>query len=472
MRVRRAIFFSIALGLLAVCVWGIRSTSMGLGFRIPSVLAQTLFQQKCTSPFSPIVGPTWQIADSRGSLYQWGCVDQNGNLQIGPTIYVSLPSVSDACASLNNALLELPANGGIVDARRHTGTLSCLSDPFSGFSSSGKLLLGNVTYQISVSWILPQKFQIMGMGRGDTSSTNTVIQASSAFPNSTPLIQFGTSGALDGTKLSNLSIDCNNKSGAIGVQVFFAQEQSSINRVMVRDCPGIGIDVETSASQNFGPIDNFEILNTNLCTNCNANTIGLVVKNLGIFRGAQNGTINFSGVGTLPNALVKIDTSGASFSNLNLENASTGDGLLLGSVATTAGITLNNITCFTLTNCVHFSNLQTAGPIFAAGISSTGSVTNLVKDDTANQTITQASQPTGKLGFYLLGDGTLGSNAQVFTDALTNSIGLRPGKSTFANLGTPSDGVIKFCTDCNATCAAGGGTGRTCARENGAWVGF
>lgn len=40
----------------------------------------------------------------------------------------------------------------------------------------------------------------------------------------------------------------------------------------------------------------------------------------------------------------------------------------------------------------------------------------------------------------------------------------------FANLGTPANGTVRFCSDCNATCAAGGSTGRTCFRENGAWV--
>lgn len=471
---RRAVCFSIALGLLAVCLWSIKSTPLGVGFRIPSVFAQAIYQQKCSSPFFPIVGPTWQVSNlNNDQLLQWGCVDEFGNLKIADLIYVGMPEFqTDACLSLNRALLELPATGGIVNAISHHGTLSCTSNPFSGFSSSGQLILGNVTYQITTPWILPEKFQVIGSGRGDKNSTNTVIEAVTGFPASTPLIQFGVSGALDGTKIQNLGIDCNNQTGAIGIQVLFAQEQSQIAHVMVRDCPGIGIDIETSAAQNFGPLEDFELLNTSSCSNCNASTINLIVKNTGIFRGAINGTINNAGVGIAPNVLAKIDTSGAYFSNINLENSVTADGFLLASQATTAGITFNNITCFTLLNCIHLSNLQTDGPIVLFSISSTGSVTNLIKDDTTGQTITQASQPTGKLGFYLVGDGTLGSNAQIITDAIANTVGLRPGSSTFATLGTPSNGVIKFCTDCNATCAAGAGTGRMCVRENGAWVGF
>ena len=41
---------------------------------------------------------------------------------------------------------------------------------------------------------------------------------------------------------------------------------------------------------------------------------------------------------------------------------------------------------------------------------------------------------------------------------------------TFAQLATPANGTMVFCTDCNATCTAGAGTGRTCFRENGAWT--
>ena len=40
----------------------------------------------------------------------------------------------------------------------------------------------------------------------------------------------------------------------------------------------------------------------------------------------------------------------------------------------------------------------------------------------------------------------------------------------FASLPALSDGSILFCSDCNATCTAGAGTGRMCFRENGAWT--
>lgn len=48
--------------------------------------------------------------------------------------------------------------------------------------------------------------------------------------------------------------------------------------------------------------------------------------------------------------------------------------------------------------------------------------------------------------------------------------GLLPAVTTFANLPAAPNGTMLFCSDCNATCSAGTSTGRTCFRENGAWV--
>jgi hypothetical protein len=58
------------------------------------------------------------------------------------------------------------------------------------------------------------------------------------------------------------------------------------------------------------------------------------------------------------------------------------------------------------------------------------------------------------------------------TDTLTNKTLTTPliSSSTFASLPASTNGTIIFCSDCNATCTAGAGTGRTCFRENGAWT--
>ena len=41
---------------------------------------------------------------------------------------------------------------------------------------------------------------------------------------------------------------------------------------------------------------------------------------------------------------------------------------------------------------------------------------------------------------------------------------------TFEKLPPAPNGYVVFCIDCNQTCTSGGGKGRTCFRENGAWT--
>jgi hypothetical protein len=48
--------------------------------------------------------------------------------------------------------------------------------------------------------------------------------------------------------------------------------------------------------------------------------------------------------------------------------------------------------------------------------------------------------------------------------------GLTLGQRAFADLGTPVNGTVIYCSDCNASCSAGGGPGRVCFRENRAWT--
>lgn len=61
------------------------------------------------------------------------------------------------------------------------------------------------------------------------------------------------------------------------------------------------------------------------------------------------------------------------------------------------------------------------------------------------------------------------------TDATCNStfsvqpLGLGLGYD-FASLPTSPNGTVLYCNNCNSTCTASGGTGRTCFRENGAWT--
>lgn len=98
-----------------------------------------------------------------------------------------------------------------------------------------------------------------------------------------------------------------------------------------------------------------------------------------------------------------------------------------------------------------------------------------------------ANQPTKTWGIHTLGGDQAGGNVRSLqnnlagrtiigsestsvTDAPLPSMVFEP--VTFANLTAAPNGTIAYCGDCNATCAAGGGTGKFCKREAGAWAAF
>ena len=85
----------------------------------------------------------------------------------------------------------------------------------------------------------------------------------------------------------------------------------------------------------------------------------------------------------------------------------------------------------------------------------------------------QAGSVSGSGYTYLFRDGTTGT---AYTDTLVSDVVATIGRQTFmgvtfANLGTPSNGTIVYCSDCTiAYPCAGGGTGALAKRLNGAWV--
>lgn len=65
--------------------------------------------------------------------------------------------------------------------------------------------------------------------------------------------------------------------------------------------------------------------------------------------------------------------------------------------------------------------------------------------------------------------GSLGTPSNRWESVNTSKLQL--GNSyTFGSLPPAPNGTIVYCSNCNATCTAGGGVGRTCFRENGIWT--
>lgn len=69
---------------------------------------------------------------------------------------------ADAGAKITNCILALPATGGICDARGLEGSMAISSDPFSGVTKPGVLLLGEATFNVSATINVPSSWTIQG----------------------------------------------------------------------------------------------------------------------------------------------------------------------------------------------------------------------------------------------------------------------------------------------------------------------
>jgi hypothetical protein len=77
----------------------------------------------------------------------------------------------------------------------------------------------------------------------------------------------------------------------------------------------------------------------------------------------------------------------------------------------------------------------------------------------------------GGISFRLGASGRSGSNVNDSNEVARIDVnGYKLPAFSFAKLPAAPDGYVVFCVDCNPGCTAGGGKGRTCFRENGAWT--
>jgi hypothetical protein len=314
---------------------------------------------------------------------------------------------ADACAKINAAFGALPRTGGMVDARSIQGPQPCRSNPFAGVTASGLLLLGGATFQTTASWIIPQNITVTGLGRGDpTRAFNTSIQAvggNPGFPSETPVVQFGAATPAEGVHLENITIDCNNQSGAIGVQNIRAQEQSGIRHVAILNCPKIDLDVEGSAAQNSGPYEDVEILNF---SGGDSSTIPVVVNRVAAFRGIHGLTINADGVAQ-PDVGIQMDSSGT-LTDMHCEHVATC--LLIGSRIAANAVVVNNLECGpAISTCIAISGEHPSQDILLTGIVSTAG--NLLNDE-----IFGTQLKTHSLAFYLIGNGAGSSKTRISSD--------------------------------------------------------
>ena len=302
-------------------------------------------------------------------------------------------------STLSAALADCPPTGCVVfDSVPEIFT----SNPFKSLKSdaSVEVHLLRQTWITNAEIVVPTKSQLYGSGRGDASAVGTVIQAGPAFPASTPVIQMSNASPGFAVRIENLTVDCSNIRGAIGIQNLRAQEESGIRHALVLNCPGASLDIEGSSAQNSGPYDDLELLNDRACTNCTPASVPLVVKQVPAFRGIHGATVNADGA-PQPDVAAQIDASGT-YTDLHFEHVTTG--LLIGSKVPTADVIVSNVYCSVPnTDCVRISGAFGSQNIAATAIAS--NATNLITDELHGNTLSVKGEG-GSVGIYAIGNGS------------------------------------------------------------------
>jgi hypothetical protein len=380
---------------------------------------------------------------------------------INNRIFADTQAGADACAKINTAWLQLPATGGVVDANGFQGIQNCSSNPFSGASKAGRLELAGV-FLTTAQWVVPQGTIIKGTGRGNSGSPNyggTTIKAVAGFPASTSVVSAGGYGA----RLEDLSIDCNNQTGAGAFANSVGQEQTGAKNVLALNCQGTAFNITTTSAQNSGIYQDLEVLYQQ-AGSALTGSIGFNVNGVTPLRELTGLTVNATGQGTAPSVGVQVtNIPGGIIKDIHIEGVTTGV-----NVTTSNSVVVMNVqaTGASVTNALVFG--ASSQNSTAIGISGG---TNTLVDNMNSITV-----PSTTLGWYQVGSNGAApgqcSSASIVPCTMYKG-GLQLGGTVlFASLGAvPAAGIAKYCSDCTtaATCA-GAGSGHAAISNGTNWT--
>jgi hypothetical protein len=354
-------------------------------------------------------------------------------------------TTGDMCARILAAWSSFPNTNPsvVVDARGFTGAQTCSASPFpSSPPRYGVLLLGNAQIATNVTWNIPSRVRVQGIGSqgGEGTATgteNTLIYASSSFPTSgAAVVQLGNpdSAATKAyqSQVTDLTIDCVGTSKCVGLLNDSAEEASYARNIIVFNAPAIGVHITSSSSivpggaGNSGPYVNVSIQFSSLCTTACASAVGLQIdgQNQGYaIRGFDNFTVSGSMSGSgISGPGILIYGAPTSITNSHVEFF--GPGIQIGDTASgygTANVQVQNVNISDNQSNWDFllqsNSTYPVGDVLLVGINN-ASVNNKILDDTVT-----GNEITGtNLGFYLLGDVTTpASNTAVVSTSPTNA---------------------------------------------------
>src|ERR1700722_4651717 len=397
------------------------------------VFAQTGSNGICTSTTGCTVGPSGAFIDA--------------------TPYAS--TSSSICATIFRILTGAsPAfiPGSTIDARglnstntKATGsvltcTASTTDTPWSQNTSSttnaSTILLPAGTIQIAYKWALPNGTRIIGEGAGSTSSSATLIEATSTIASGF-VLQMGASCPSAGCTnigIENLSLKGNGVAGVGGVTNSLSHECSYVLQVNLFGINGTGLLV-TTGSVNSGPYTNI-IFTAAASTSVCAQISGAPTSTRGI-RG-----LRCLGNGQQPTNAVFLDAPNNSIEDVEI--AGTTNGITVGQNFAVQSAALRNISGGSgVTNLIQISNAHTVSDLAIMDVSKNGA-TNAIEDEetlpASNQLITDPS-----VGIYVIGEqmGTAAAYSRFTTSPSANVVTWSTGNTALTVGSTcPSTGSM------------------------------
>ncbi len=359
-------------------------------------------------------------------------------------------SGSDWCAQIVAAQAALSPDGGVIDAcSLPPGT--CAGGLTLGTMTKPVYLeLGRGTYAVQRTVTINSGSQIHGLGSLGAGVFPTYIAATGKFPSNTPLVQFDPVNVCFGCVLQNVGLTCSSVTGCTGIDMGLAQENTLVSNVFINNFKARGISVVsgTTAVQNF----TLEHVHMWAAANAPSSWVGIHISGSTSDQ-VQLLDISITSNGTRGAAGVLCVDCNLNAHRVHVEKAT--DGMRF--VGTNAGGTVTGLEVqSTVTNAAHITN--TAGPIAFLGLRNYGAAKSIVNDYAGTDGCNDAF-----ISLYAVGAGGQ------LKSTCTSTVDRLPAR-TFSNLRWAPDGSVVYCSDCNATCTAGGGKGRTCFRENGSWT--
>jgi hypothetical protein len=195
-------------------------------------------------------------------------------------------SSGDFCCAVNQALADLPATGGVVDARgiNSGGTNTCTgTTPYVVTGTGGHtittpstLLLPSGKITINTTWVLPDRSRIVGEGNNPSNSNmlGTYIIADGIGAGDS-MMQMGSptlcndptgSNQCYGISISNLMIDGANGGSTVinGIANLYAGASSYVDHVNIAQVVGTALVIGNNAADS-GPYSNIAISPGTLC---------------------------------------------------------------------------------------------------------------------------------------------------------------------------------------------------------------